>query len=136
MSRRSTNIPQALEWIWSTHCCANCRHQWQGFKQIKGLRLLNIVQPREIVQEAYRFFEKDVVHWHAWNGDGPVETWANQHPTGARLVIDVTAKTKDEALRLAETLAIRRCVTLPANGSSPQGGSIFCPGQSAAQAWG
>ena len=89
--------------------CKRLRHQWHGFKRIRGLRLLNLDRPREIIQEAYRFFGKDVVHWHhTWNGDGAPETWAGQHPAGARFIIEATAKTRDEALRLAEKLAARR----------------------------
>lgn len=90
------------------HCCANSRHQWAGFKRIRGLRLLNICQPVETVREAYEFFEKDVVHWHSWNGDGDCWTWADQHPPGARFVIDAWADDREQALRLVEKLRNRR----------------------------
>ena len=33
------------------HCCANARHQWEGFKRIPDLRLLNLVQPMEVCAE-------------------------------------------------------------------------------------
>jgi len=75
--------------------------------KIKGLRLLNICQPREVVQRAYQFFEKDIVHWHGWNGDGACWTWIDQHPQGAHFIIDVPAKDRQQALRLAEKLCRR-----------------------------
>ena len=86
------------------HCCANSRHQWEHFKKIKGLRLLNICQPKEVVQQAYRFFGKDLVHWHGWNGDGDCWTWADQHPQGVRFIIEAAAKDREHALQLVDKL--------------------------------
>lgn len=38
------------------HCCANSRHQWEGFSAVNGLRLINLVQPtRELVSAADHF---------------------------------------------------------------------------------
>jgi hypothetical protein len=41
---------------------------------------------------------------HSWSGDGPAWTWPAQYPTGARIVMQATAKTRDEALMLADKL--------------------------------
>lgn len=90
------------------HCCANSRHQWDGLKKVRNLRLLNIIQPVGTVREAYRFFERDVVHWHGWNGDGDPWTWKDQHPPGARFVIDLWTRDREEALRWSKRLASRR----------------------------
>lgn len=62
------------------HCCAHARHQWDSFRKIRGLRLLNFVQPEAVVKEAYAFFGTDVVHWHSWNGNGDPWTWKDQLP--------------------------------------------------------
>lgn len=86
------------------HCCANSRHQWPGFKKVRNLRLLNLGQPKEVLQEAFPFFADHVVQWHSWNGDGDPWTWREQLPTNARYVIDTWATTRDDALRIAEKL--------------------------------
>ena len=86
------------------HSCANNRHQWENFKKIPHLRLLNINQPEEILKEAYPFFADHVPQWHfGWGqeADGLVE-WLAQLPPSARLVVDVTAQTQDQALTLVE----------------------------------
>lgn len=86
------------------HCCANARHQWANFKRIPHLRLLNLVQPAEILREAWSYFAHHVAQMHSWSGDGPAWTWPQQYPAGARIVIQVEAKTRDEALELADRL--------------------------------
>ncbi len=88
------------------HCCANSRHQWANFKKIPGLRLLNIVQPPAIVQEAMTYFGPDVVHHHQWMGNEPVWERPQQTLANLRAVITASAKDRDEALKLAEQLAV------------------------------
>ncbi len=39
------------------HCCANAMHQWENFKKIPNLRLLNLAQPDDVIEKAYRVFE-------------------------------------------------------------------------------
>jgi len=84
-------------------CCAHARHQWEGFKRIPGLRLLNLVQPVELLKETYRAFAF-LPQMHSWCGKGDPMTWPAAYPTGSRVVIQVTAATRDEALRLSEGL--------------------------------
>jgi hypothetical protein len=86
------------------HCCANSRHQWQNFKKIPNLKLLNINQPVPLLREAYSFFADHTVQMHGWYGDGPAGTWPSQLPPNARYVIEAYAKTKEEALNLCEKL--------------------------------
>lgn len=86
------------------HCCANARHQWENFKQVPGLHLLNLVQPVEELRIAYRFFAAYVPQMHSWFGDGPAWTWPGQYPENARVVMDVNAASKDEALEISEKL--------------------------------
>jgi hypothetical protein len=85
------------------HCCANARHQWAGFKSIPHLRLINLVQPQDVLTEAYSFFA-DVPQMHIWGGEGPPWTWPAQYPSGSRVVIQATAHSQDEALNMARRL--------------------------------
>jgi hypothetical protein len=88
------------------HSCANNRHQWENFKRIPGLKFLNINQPEATLREAYPFFAKQVAQWHyGWDPlDDPLG-WLAQMPAEARVVVDVGAETREEAIRLAGELA-------------------------------
>jgi uroporphyrinogen-III decarboxylase len=88
------------------HCCADARHQWGNFKQVRNLRLLNLVQPVKELRAAYEFFATHVPQMHSWYGDGPAWTWPEQYPEGARVVMEANAASRDEALKLAERLHI------------------------------
>ncbi|MBD3183712.1 hypothetical protein GF312_15590 [Candidatus Poribacteria bacterium] len=86
------------------HCCADARHQWDNFSRIPELRLLNLVQPVNELKEAYNFFAHRVPQMHSWFGEGPAWTWPGQYPGNARVVMEVGASSKDEALNLADKL--------------------------------
>ena len=86
------------------HCCAHARHQWASFLKIPHLRLLNLVQPPELLREAWGFFAEHVPQMHSWSGEGPAWTWPEQYPSNARIVIQATAETRDEALALSDKL--------------------------------
>ena len=94
------------------HCCANARHQWDGFKKIPRLRLLNLVQPEDQLRAAYAFFAGHVAQMHSWCGAGPAWTWPEQYPQGARVVLQASAATRDEAIELSEKLCAA-CGRLP-----------------------
>lgn len=85
------------------HCCAHARHQWDGLKRIPGLRLINFVQPTEVLQKAYTAFA-EVPQMHSWCGEGDPWTWPKDYPTGSRVVIQARAQHRDEALYLSEKL--------------------------------
>ena len=87
------------------HCCAHARHQWAGFKRIPDLRLLNLVQPPEVLREAWTYFA-GLPQLHSWSGEGEAWTWPAQHPAGSRICMEVRAETRDEALQLAERMAV------------------------------
>jgi hypothetical protein len=88
------------------HSCANNRHQWENFKKMPGLKFLNINQPEAILREAYPFFAEQVAQWHyGWDPLDDPMGWLEQMPAQARLVVDVGAETKEEAIGLAEQLA-------------------------------
>ncbi|HNX14011.1 MAG TPA: uroporphyrinogen decarboxylase family protein [Oscillospiraceae bacterium] len=84
------------------HCCADSRHQWENFKLIPNLRLLNLARPNDILVEAYKFFADFTAQYHCWCGDGPAWTWPSQRPENARIVCDATAENKEEALEISE----------------------------------
>ena len=86
------------------HCCANARHQWDSFKKIPRLRMLNLVQPEDELRAAYALFAAHAPQMHSWCGDGNPWTWPAQYPQGARVVLQATAKTREEALVLSERL--------------------------------
>ena len=88
------------------HCCANARHQWENFKSVSDLRLLNLVQPVDEIRTAYEFFAHHVPQMHSWSGDGPAWTWPDQYPDTARVVMGASAASRDEALDLSEKLHI------------------------------
>jgi len=85
------------------HCCAHARHQWEGFAMIPDLRLLNLVQPTEVLREAYESFA-GIPQMHSWCGDGDPWTWPEQYPEGSRVVMQASAATRDEALELSERM--------------------------------
>lgn len=39
------------------HCCADSQHQWDNFKRIPNLKLLNLVRPTDQLEEACQFFD-------------------------------------------------------------------------------
>lgn len=86
------------------HCCANSRHQWGGLQKIKGLRLLNLVQPQNIITEALEVFGSKVVHWHSWGHHEDVVGWLESLPSKTRLIIEVEAQDKEDAKRKADLL--------------------------------
>ena len=86
------------------HCCANSRHQWEHFLRIPNLRVLNICQPEAIVHEAYRFFAPYTAQMHGGFTDAPAWSWPERFPADARVIFEVPASSRDEALELADKL--------------------------------
>ena len=94
------------------HSCANSRHQWESIKKIPDLRLLNLVQPYPVIQEAYCFFANHTAHMHFWpEADTQGAPWVNGHPSDARIAFQVTAKSGEEARRLSEQFAEGRAAS-------------------------
>jgi hypothetical protein len=85
------------------HCCAHARHQWQNFTKIPGLRVLNLIQPPDVLAEAYGFFAPHVVQMHSWCGDMP-DQWVKTLPATSRVVIETYAADRDQAQQWADRL--------------------------------
>ena len=86
------------------HCCANSQHQWEGFKAIPNLRLLNLVRPRQQTLAAYRAFDDLCATMHDWLNEDPLALIAEVPPT-VRLVMTPAAKTRHEAAAISARLA-------------------------------
>ena len=81
------------------HCCANARHQWENFKRIRNLRMLNICQPPDVTKEAYREFADVTGQHHGfWDAAVPPWQWPKALPARARMVIHVDVKSHAEAV--------------------------------------
>ena len=85
------------------HCCAHAKHQWEGFRHIPNLRLLNLNQPAGVLRESYPVFAGIPQMPIGDEEDAPWDRPA-RYPDGSRVVIQATAKTRDEALALADKL--------------------------------
>jgi hypothetical protein len=86
------------------HCCAHARHQWEHFKKISGLRLLNIVNHTNMIHEAYPYFADFVCQWHSDPSlqlPDPLDCLKDV-PVAAHIVLEKAAESKDHALRIAE----------------------------------
>ena len=86
------------------HCCADAKHQWDNFKKIPNLKIINFVHNKEYIKDAYSFFASHVSQIHSWCGDRDPLTWVGKYPPQARVVINAPAATREEALRLSEGL--------------------------------
>ena len=85
------------------HCCAHAQHQWDHFKSIPGLRLLNLNQPHHVVAEAYDFFDTNIAQMHyGYARQGPLDSWPRQHPQGRRIVYETTVENREQARAAAE----------------------------------
>jgi len=86
------------------HCCANARHQWEGFASIRGLRMLNLIQPLPLLEEAYLFFEKTTAQMHFPFGEQPhTSGWPGPGPD-SHVVLTERAADRDTALRVLERM--------------------------------
>lgn len=85
------------------HCCAHSRHQWDNFRRIPGLRLLNLVRPPDQRQEAYRHFARHTQQWHDISSLADVQ-WLVENVPDSRAVLEVVAGSRTEAIQLLEEL--------------------------------
>ncbi len=107
------------------HCCADARHQWDNFRALPGLKVMNHNAPparaaREYLLDALRFYAGGPAQMPiGWTPDGAPETWPRQYPQGARVIFEVAAADAAEAAAIAERLQAHRAVLMgqqPASG--------------------
>lgn len=87
------------------HCCANSRHQWENFKELPDLRLVNLSRPPETLFESLAFFaDKCVQMPGGLKLSGGVESWPGQIPVNARCALIVEAENERDAVEKARVL--------------------------------
>lgn len=86
------------------HCCADAVHQWDRFLTIPGLRLINLCQPSSVTISSWSYFADAAVQWPGWGGDGRPWEWPERYPPGSRMVLSVTASSRNEAIELSKRL--------------------------------
>jgi len=87
------------------HCCADSMHQWEGFKKIENLKIINHVRPEPYVTEALKTFEG---HCSLWPQIERVDQEAKEAiyraaPENTKFVAEMFADSRDEALQLLDT---------------------------------
>jgi len=87
------------------HCCAESKRHWDAFKEIPGLKLLNLGAPGFTAREAYEFFAEHTAQYHGYTVSLAPGSDLSGLPRNARAVLEAGANNRDEALRLAEKLA-------------------------------
>ena len=92
------------------HCCANSRHQWDRIAELPGLTVLNLCRndwtgQGFTVEESLGYFGPGVVQYPMGMRlqPDPVK-WISTHGAGRRLIIEVPAADREEAVRLAGDL--------------------------------
>ncbi len=89
------------------HCCAAARHQWDNFRSLPGLRVLNFVkphhQPEAYIDDAYQHFSGACLQMHVGQQALPVDL-KNGVLARTRTVVQVAADTVDQARRIADQL--------------------------------
>jgi hypothetical protein len=93
------------------HCCAQSRHQWEGFRKIPKLRLVNLGGPNtaEDIRVAYELFSPETAHWHyAWTPGEPLREHLAEYPPGTRAVLNFGPPDRDKAIEAAEKMAAAR----------------------------
>jgi hypothetical protein len=92
------------------HCCANSRHQWEKFKELEGLGVLNLnandsTAQDFTIEESLKFFGNTFVQYPLGMklGSDPVG-WIEANAPGRRLVVEVSAQDRSSAQKLCDEL--------------------------------
>jgi len=83
------------------HSCANSKHQWPQMRKIKGLKLVNLIQPEPIIEASIPFFADTAAQFPA---GCPAELTLKPEFEGIHLVTTIDASGMDRA-RIAELSA-------------------------------
>ena len=92
------------------HCCADARHQWPGFRELPGLKVINhnvppTRDPGEYLPDSLGFYAGAVAQVPVgWTPDVEPERWPDQFPEGSRVVFTVPAEDAAQAGAMAERL--------------------------------
>lgn len=86
------------------HCCANASHQWEHFKSIHNLHLINFNQPDDVLEKAYTYFAKSAAQMHVAVTRDTLKK-PDEYPEDARVVVSVWANDKADAIDMSKLLA-------------------------------
>jgi len=86
------------------HCCAHARHQWENFKKIPNLKMINYVPPHVDLRESIEYFTGVTAMFPWWSGSGGPETWFSQLNENSHVLLDFTAQNEEEAKELADKI--------------------------------
>ena len=92
------------------HCCADARHQWENFRELPGLKVMNHNAPptrdaRQYLLDMVRFYGDRVATVPVgWVPEGSPDTWPAQFPEGTRVVFEVPAENAASAASIASQL--------------------------------
>ncbi|MBS3762404.1 MAG: hypothetical protein KGZ25_03765 [Planctomycetes bacterium] len=92
------------------HCCADARHQWNNFRSLPGLRVINHNAPptrdaRKYLLDSLRFYGDAAVQIPlGWQPDGQPKSWPDQFPEETRVVFWVQAEGAAGATAIARRL--------------------------------
>jgi len=84
------------------HCCAHARHQWYSFKQIPNLRMLNLVQPPDVLDDAIIYFANHTAQSPGWQTEWDLSLGPTQFPENAHLVLCSLVSNREQAQRRAD----------------------------------
>lgn len=84
------------------HCCADSRHQWDGFARIEGLSMINI-HKAELATESLGFFagKAPMIPVASFQSSGAPAQWLGLVGPGGRAVFELQAADREAAKRLA-----------------------------------
>jgi hypothetical protein len=83
------------------HCCAESRHQWEGFSKVEGLSMLNI-HKAELARESLGYFagKAPMIPVASFQGEGGPADWLASVGEGGRAVFELQAPDREAAKRL------------------------------------
>lgn len=88
----------------SFHSCANSEHQWENFKKIPDLRLVNLNQPEAVIDRARFVFRDVAAQLHHSGFPLAKEGWKRYGPEDAHVVLYAPASTEDDAKRMLDIM--------------------------------
>jgi hypothetical protein len=83
------------------HCCADSRHQWEGFLKVESLSMLNI-HKAELAEESLGYFaaKAPMIPVASFQSQGGPEDWLALVGEGGRAVFELQAPDREAAKRL------------------------------------
>ena len=86
------------------HCCAHSEHQWDNFKKVKGLKLLNLNNRIDFIKRYVNYFSGFTAMWPIDNlqPSDKDPAWLADCPPGARVVLTYKSPSRSAAMETAK----------------------------------